>query len=73
MAARPKAGVCGYSLAGIAGSNHAGGEWMSVSCGCCVLAGRNLLVGLITLPEESYRVSCVLTVCDSEVSIMGRP
>jgi hypothetical protein len=30
--------------------------WMSVSCGCCVLSGRGLCVGLITRPEESYRV-----------------
>jgi hypothetical protein len=30
--------------------------WMSVSCQCCVLSGRGLFVGLITRPEESYRV-----------------
>jgi hypothetical protein len=29
---------------------------MSVSCECCVLSGRGLCVGPITLPEESYRV-----------------
>jgi hypothetical protein len=28
--------------------------WMFVSCECCVLSGRGLYVGLITLPEESY-------------------
>jgi hypothetical protein len=33
--------------------------WMSVSCECCVLSGRGLCVGLITRPEESYRVRCV--------------
>jgi hypothetical protein len=33
--------------------------WMSISCGCCVLSGRGLCVGLITCPEESYRVWCV--------------
>jgi hypothetical protein len=32
------------------------GAWMSVCCGCCVLSGRGLCVGLITRPEESYRV-----------------
>jgi len=31
---------------------------MSVCCECCVLSGRGLCVGLITRPEESYRV-CV--------------
>jgi hypothetical protein len=32
------------------------GPWVSVSCECCVLSGRVLGVGLITRPEESYRV-----------------
>ena len=32
---------------------------MSVCCECCVLSGRGLCDGLITLPEESYRVWCV--------------
>jgi hypothetical protein len=32
---------------------------MSVSCDCCVLSGRDLCVGLITRPEESYRLWCV--------------
>jgi len=31
---------------------------MSVSCECCVLSGRVLCVGLVTVPEESYRVWC---------------
>jgi hypothetical protein len=35
------------------------GAWMSVSCECCVLSGRGLCFGLITRPEESYRVCCV--------------
>jgi hypothetical protein len=38
------------------------GAWMSVSCECCVLSGRGLCVGLITRPEVSYRVWCVLSV-----------
>jgi hypothetical protein len=48
------------SLARIAGSNTAEGwGWMFVSCECCVLPGRVLYVGLITRPEESYRVRYV--------------
>jgi hypothetical protein len=35
------------------------GTGMSVSCECCVLSGRGLCDGLITRPEESYRVWCV--------------
>jgi len=32
-------------------------------CGeCCVLSGRGLCDELITRPEESYRVSCVVIV-----------
>jgi hypothetical protein len=33
--------------------------WMSVSCDNCVVSGRGLCDGLITRPEESYRVWCV--------------
>jgi hypothetical protein len=29
---------------------------------CCVLLGRGVGVGLITLPEESYRVVCPMRV-----------
>jgi hypothetical protein len=36
--------------------------WMSVCCECCVLSGRGLCDRLITHPEESYRVWCVLSV-----------
>jgi hypothetical protein len=39
--------------------------WMSVCCECCVLLCRGLCVGLITRPEESYRMWCVV-VCDLE-------
>jgi hypothetical protein len=35
---------------------------MFVSCVCYVLSGRGLFVGLITRPEESYRLS----ECDGE-------
>jgi hypothetical protein len=40
------------------------GAWMSVSCEHCVLSGRGLCDGLITRPEESYRLWCVSNVCD---------
>jgi hypothetical protein len=47
------------------------GSWMSVCCECCVLSGRGLCDGLITRPEESYQVWCVV-VCDLETSWMRR-
>ena len=31
-------------------------SWMSVPCECCVLSGRDIRAGMITLPQESYRV-----------------
>jgi len=33
---------------------------MSVCCECCVLSGRGLCDRLITHPEESYRLLCVI-------------
>jgi len=39
---------------------------------CCVLSGRGLGDELITRPEESYRLWCVV-VCDLETSWMRRP
>jgi len=47
------------------------GAWISVCCECCVLSGRGLCDGLITRPEKSYRLWCVL--CDLETSIMIKP
>jgi hypothetical protein len=64
VAARCKASVCGSLLAGIAGSNTDG--YMDVSC------GGGFCVGLITRPEESYRVWCV-TECDREALTVRRP
>ena len=61
VAAHSKAWVCGRSLAGITGSIPAA-RGMAVSCECCVLSGRGLYVGLITRPEESYRMWSVLSV-----------
>ena len=43
------------------------GAWMSVCCDCCVLSGRGLCDELITRPEESYRLWCVV-VCDLEIT-----
>jgi len=47
-------------------------EWMFVCCECCVLSGRGLCDQLVTRPEESYRLWCVI-VCDLETSRMRRP
>ena len=63
MAARSKAWVWGRSLTGIAGSNPAGGR--DVCFECCVLSGRGLCDGLITHPEESYRVLCACVLSGS--------
>ena len=59
VAARSKAWVCGRSLAVIVGSNPAGG--MDVCCGCCVLSGRGLCLGLITRPEDPS--DCGVSLC----------
>ena len=45
---------------------------MSVCCECCVLSGRGLYDELITRPEESYRLWCVI-VCDLETSLIRKP
>jgi hypothetical protein len=45
---------------------------MSVSCACCVLSGRGLCDKLITCPEESYWLWCII-VCDLETLWMRRP
>jgi hypothetical protein len=72
VAARSKAWVCDRLLPGIAGSNLAGGAWMSVFFECCMLPGRSLCAGPINRPEDSYRVKCVCEL-DHETSIMRRP
>ena len=46
--------------------------WIFVCCECRVLSGRGLCDELITRPEESYRLCCVV-VCDLETSRMGAP
>jgi len=47
------------------------GAWKFVCCECCVLSGRGLCDELITRPEESYRLWCVV-VCDLETSRVRR-
>jgi len=44
---------------------------MFVCCEYFVLSGRGLCFGLMTYPEESYRLWCII-VCDLETSRMGR-
>jgi len=48
------------------------GVWIFDCCECCVLSGRGLCDELITRPEESYRLWCVV-VCDLETSRKRRP
>jgi len=45
---------------------------MFVCCECRVLSGRGLCDELITPPQESYRLWCII-VCDLETSRMRRP
>jgi len=45
---------------------------MFVYCDCCALSGRGLCDELITRPEESYPMWCVI-VCDLQTSRMRRP
>ena len=47
------------------------GHGCSLCVECCVLSGRGLCDGLITRPEKSYRLWCVV-VCDLETSRMRR-
>ena len=63
VAAWSKGYVYGRSPTEIVGSNPTG-SWMYVFCECCVLSGRGLCNALITRPEESYQLWCV--VCDLE-------
>ena len=63
--------ACGRTPAEIVGSNPTG-AWIFVCCECRVLSGRGLCDELITRPEESYRLRCVV-VCDLETSRMGAP
>jgi hypothetical protein len=48
------------------------GAWIFVCCECRVLSDTGLCDELITGPEESYRLCCVI-VCDLETSRIGTP
>ena len=48
------------------------GAWIFVCCECRVLSGRGLCDELITRPEESYQLCCVI-VYDLETSRIGAP
>ena len=48
------------------------GAWIFVCCECRVVSGRGLCDELITRPEQSYRLCCVV-VCDLETSRVGAP
>ena len=60
------AGPSDRSPAETVGSNPTDG--MDVCRDCCVLSNRGLCDVLITRPEESYRLRCVV-VCDLEISL----
>ena len=48
------------------------GAWIFVCCECRVLSGRGICDELITDPEESYRLCCII-MCDLETSRIGAP
>jgi hypothetical protein len=48
------------------------GAWMFFCCEFCLLSGRGQCDEMITRPQESYRLWCVV-VCDIESSRMRRP
>jgi hypothetical protein len=70
VAARSKTSVYGRLPAEIVGSNPIGG--MDVCLECCMLSGAGLCDEMVTRPEESYRLWCVV-VYDLETSRMSRP
>jgi len=62
--------MCGHLPAEIVGSNPTRGK--DVCSDFCLLSDRVLCDELITRPEESYRLWCVV-VCDLETSWIRRP
>jgi hypothetical protein len=72
MTARSKALVCGRSPAEISGSNPTGVVDVCLLWVLCTLSGTGLCDGLITRPEESYRLWRVV-VCDLETSKTRKP
>ena len=69
--ARSKAWVCGRSLAGTVGSNPAGDIDVCLFR-VWVLSGIGPCVGLLTRPEESYRVCVCVCMCVC-LSVMVKP
>jgi hypothetical protein len=72
VAARSKLYVFGRSSDEIVGSNPTGRMDVSLLWVLCVLSGSGLCSELITRPEDSYRLWCVV-VCDLGTSRMRRP
>ena len=66
------AGPSGRSHADIVGSNPTGDMDVCLLWVLFMLSGRGLCDELITRPDESYRLRCVV-VCDLETSWMRRP
>ena len=56
MPAPSKAWVCGRSLVGIGGVRILPGAWMFATGKRSVLSGTGLCDGMITRPEDSYRM-----------------
>jgi hypothetical protein len=59
---RPRSLTCGSAAVRFLGLwfRILPGAWMSVPCECCALLRRVLCVELITRPEESYRLWCIV-------------
>ena len=71
VTARSKVLVCWRSLVRDCGFESRRGHGSLSLVSVVILLGRGLCVGLITRPEESYRMWCV--VCDLETSRIGAP
>jgi hypothetical protein len=72
VAAQSTVWVCGRSLPGIAGSNSASNMDVFLFSVLHVVQVAVSCDGLITRPEESYRMCCV-SECNFETSAMRRP
>jgi hypothetical protein len=68
---RSKAWVFGRWLAGIVGSNPAGG-WMNFSRGCCMCCSLEVSATGRSLVQRS-RTKCGVSECEFETSTLGRP
>ena len=71
MAARSVAGFCGRSLAGIAGSNPAGG--MDVCFFVSVVYGQVVVSASGSSLLQRSPTECGMSECDLETSTMKRP